>query len=261
MFSCFKTLNVSRRVWKVWLRNKDVFMKTVKVSFLPPFLEPILYLLGLGFGLGVFVGELDGIPYPVYIAPALICVSMMNSSFFECTYATFVRMHYQKTFDAIISTPLNIDEVILGEILWGSTKSVVNASIMLSAVSMLRIVSLPASILIVPLAFLVGLVFSAIAMCFTSIAPNIDFFNYPTYLFITPMFIFSGTFFPLSALPKPIQTISFALFPLTHAVHVARQITTGLIDPKSLLSLIWLATVGTTLTIISIIMMKRRLIV
>jgi len=261
MFNYFKAPNISRRVLKVWLRNKDVFMKTVKVNFLPPFLEPIIYLLGLGFGLGVFVGEVDGVPYPVYIAPALICVSMMNSSFFECTYSTYVRMYYQKTFDAIISTPLNIDEVILGEILWGSTKSVINASIMLSVVSMFRIVSLPSSILIIPLAFLVGLTFSAIAICFTSLAPNIDAFNYPTYLFITPMFIFSGTFFPLSTLPKPMRTISYALFPLTHAVHVARQITTGAIDPKCLLNIIWLATVGTTLTIISINMMKKRLIV
>lgn len=111
--------DVSYRVWKTWLRDKDVFMKTIKVSFIPPSLEPLLYLIAMGFGLGTYAGNIEGIPYAMFIAPALIFISMMNS-FFECTYGSFVRMYYQKTFDAIIATPLNIEEVILREILWGS---------------------------------------------------------------------------------------------------------------------------------------------
>ncbi|MEM2897097.1 MAG: ABC transporter permease [Candidatus Bathyarchaeia archaeon] len=257
----FRLPNVSYRVWKVWLRNKDVFMKTIKVSFIPPFLEPILYLLAIGFGLGFYIGEIDGIPYPAFIAPALICISMMNSAFFECTYASFVRMYYQKTFDAIISTPLNIDEVIFGEILWGSTKSVINVSIMLFVVSIFNLIKLPESLLIVPLSFLVGLVFSAIAMCFTAIVPTIDSFNYPTFLFITPMFFFSGTFIPLSILPQPMRLISFILFPLTHAVYISRGLATGIIASQILLSLVWLLAVGLTLTVVSINLMKKRLIV
>lgn len=236
-------------------------MKTIKVNFIPPFFEPILYLLGIGFGLGLFVREMEGVPYPVFIAPALISISMMNSAFFECTFASFVRMYYQKTFDAIISTPLNMDEVIFGEILWGSTKSIINASIILLVVSIFQLVKFPESLLIIPFSFLVGLTFSAIAMCFTAIVPRIEFFNYPTFLFITPMFLFSGTFFPLHVLPLPIQSISFTLFPLTHAVYITRSLTMGAIESQVILSLIWFICVAVILTILSINLMKRRLIV
>ncbi|MBS7656024.1 ABC transporter permease [Candidatus Bathyarchaeota archaeon] len=261
MKNYFKIPNVSYRVWKVWLRNKDAFMKTAKANFIVPFLEPILYLLAFGFGLGFYIGEINGVSYPVFIAPALICISIMNSAFFECTYGSFVRMYYQKTFDAIIATPLNIDEVIFGEILWGSTKSVINASMMLLVVSIFRLVKLPDSILIIPLAFIVGFTFSTIAMCFTAISPTIDSFNYPTFLFITPMVFLSGTFFPLSILPKLIQFISFAIFPLTHALYISRELTTGALEPRSILSLIWLTTVGAILLILSINLMRKRLIV
>ncbi len=256
----FRIPDVSYRVWKVWMRNRDVFMKTIKVNFLVPFLEPILYLFGIGFGLGLYVGEMDGMPYAAFIAPALISISMMNASFFECTYASFVRMYHQKTFDAIISTPLNVDEVILGEILWGSTKSLINASIMLSVLSALQLVKLPDSLLLIPFSFLVGLVFSAIGMCFTAIVPTIDSFNYPTFLLITPMFLFSGTFFPLSALPEPVQLASQIFFPLTHAVIISRGLASGRIGAQSLVSLAWLASVGSILTILSINLMRRRLV-
>jgi lipooligosaccharide transport system permease protein len=258
---CFRIPEVSHRAWKVWMRNRDVFMKTARVNFIPPFLEPILYLLSLGFGLGLYVGKIEGMPYAVFIAPALMSISMMNSSFFECTYASFVRMYYQRTFDAIISTPLNIDEVILGEILWGSTKSIINTSIMLSVLSALQLVKLPDSILLIPFSFLAGLTFSAIAMCFTAIVPTIDSFNYPTFLFITPMFLFSGTFFPLSALPEPVQLISKILFPLTHIVSISRGLTAGNMGPQAIPSLAWLAAVGAAMTILSINLMRRRLLV
>ncbi|MGC8850185.1 MAG: ABC transporter permease [Candidatus Bathyarchaeia archaeon] len=236
-------------------------MKTARVNFIPPFLEPLLYLAAMGFGLGIYVGDVEGVSYPMYIAPALISISMMNSSFFECTYGSFVRMYYQKTFDAIIATPLNIDEVILGEVLWGSTKSVINASIILLVVYAFRLVKLPESLLIIPISFLVGIVFASIGMCFTSLAPNIDSFNYPTFLFITPMFLFSGTFFPISTLPKPVQVISFAILPLTHAVEVSRSVTLGRIASALIPSLIWLISTGITLCILSINLMKKRLIV
>ena len=259
--SYLKIPRISYRVWKVWLRNKDVFMKTVKVSFIPPFLEPILYLLSLGFGLGLYVQEIGGVSYAAFIAPGLICASIMNGAFFECTYSSFVRMYFQRTFDAIVSTPLNLDEIIFGEILWGSTKSVMDASIILFVVSLFQLVKLPESLLLIPLAFLVGLVFSAIAMCVTAVVPTIEFFNFPVFLFITPMFLFSGTFFPLSVLPQPMQTLSFIIFPLTHAVYVARQLTTGTIQLASFLSVIWLAAVGVIFTILSINLMRKKLTV
>jgi len=256
----FRIPSLSYRVWRVWRRDQDVFMKTYRVNFIPPIVEPILWLLGLGFGLGGFVQPQEGLAYIVFIAPALVATQMMYSSFFECTYASFVRMYYQKTFDAIIATPVSLEEVIAGELLWGATKSLVNSSIVLVVMSVFGLVSSPLAILILPLSFLVGLLFSAVAMCFTAIVPNIDSFNYPAFLLITPMFILSGTFFSLTNLPPAVQTVSNVFFPLTHAVALTRALTVGRVSATLLLNLAWLLVTTPFFFVLSINLMKKRLI-
>lgn len=243
----------------MWRRDQDVFMKTYKVNFFPPLLEPVLYLVGLGLGLGGFVQLPGGLRYDVFIAPALVAVSMMYASFFECTYASFVRMYYQKTFDAIIATPISLEEVIAGEIMWGATKSLINSSIVLVVIAAFGLVQTPFFLAILPLSFLVGIFFSAIAMCFTAISPNIDSFNYPAFLFITPMFILSGTFFPLTGLPE-LQTFANIFFPLTHSVALTRALTTGVLSITLLLNLAWFLVTTPFFFVLSINMMKKRLI-
>lgn len=247
--------------WKVWRRNWDVFFKTYRVNFLPPFIEPVLYLLAIGYGLGMFVGEIEGIPYVLYIAPALLAISMMNSSFFECTYSSFVRMYYQKMFDAMVSTPLSIEDVIAGELLWGATRSFIYATAMLVVLVAFGVVSLPTSLLVIPFSFLAGLLFAGIAMCFTAITPGIDTLNYPAFLFITPMFLFSGTFFPLSVLPGPLQVFALAVLPLAQVVTVTRSLTLASLSPLFLYSLAWIGAVTVVFFFLSIYLMKRRLVV
>jgi len=256
----FQVPKLSYRVWKVWMRNKDVFMKTYKTNFLPSLLEPILYLLALGLGLGSFVQPIDGQPYIQFIAPALVAVSMMFSSFYECTFASFVRMYFQKTFDAIIATPVTIEEVITGEILWGATKSFINSSIVLSVIVAFGMVHSPMFLLIPLISFLVGLLFSSIAMCFTAIVPNIDAFNYPSFLFITPMFLLSGTFFPLTSMPDFLQVAAQIFLPLTNAVAVIRSLAFGNIHLSILLNLAWMLIVTPIFFVLSINLMKKRLI-
>lgn len=260
IIALFRVPKLSYRVWKTWMRNKDVFMKTYKTNFLPSLLEPVLYLLALGFGLGGFVQPIDGQPYIQFIAPALVAVSMMFSSFYECTFASFVRMYYQKTFDAIIATPVSIEEVITGEILWGATKSLINSSIVLGVIIIFGVPPTPLFLLIPPLSFLVGLLFSSIAMCFTAIVPNIDSFNYPNFLFITPMFLLSGTFFPLTSMPELVQTLAQVFLPLTNAVTVTRALASGNIQLSVLLNLVWILIVTPIFVVLSINLMKKRLI-
>jgi lipooligosaccharide transport system permease protein len=253
--------SITRSAWKVWRRNWDVFFKTYQVNFLPPFIEPILYLLAIGFGLGMFVGEIDGVPYVEYIAPALIAISIMNSAFFECTYSSYVRMYYQKTFDAMIATPLALDEVIAGELLWGATRSFIYSSVMLAVLIAFGVVDLPLSLLILPFSFFAGLLFSGIAMCFTALTPGIDALNYPTFLFITPMFLFSGTFFPLEVLPGALQLIARVFLPLTQVVTVTRSLTLSDFSPYFIYSIVWIAGVTVLFFFLSIYLMKRRLII
>jgi lipooligosaccharide transport system permease protein len=255
--------NISRRSWAVWQRNKDVFFKTWKTNFLPPFLEPILYLLAMGFGFGMLIQELpppwDVFSYAEFLGPGLIAISAMYGAFFECTYGSFVRMHYQKTFDAIVATPLTLEDVIAGEILWGATKSFINATIVALVVAAFGLMSFPSFLVIIPLTFLVGLLFGAIAMMFTALVPNIDSFNYPFFLFITPMFLFSGTFFPLEILPQAVQDIAM-LLPLTHTTILMRSFGLGVYGAVDLVSIAYLVVLTLVTFYAAIWMMRRRLV-
>lgn len=236
-------------------------MKTYKANFIPPLMEPILYLVAFGFGLGVFVTQINGVSYVNFLAPALIAISMMNAAFFECTFSSFVRMYYQKTFDAIIATPLNIDEVIMGELLWGATKSTIYTVIVLGVIAAFGLATFPLALLVIPFSFLAGLLFSGLGMIFTAVSPKIDTLSYPTSLYITPMMLISGTFFPITALPSAIQQFSYLFLPLVHVVDITRAMTFGSLSFNLLLSLVWILIVTALVVIVSINMMRRRLIV
>ncbi len=263
----FAIPKLTYRVWKVWHRNFDVFTKTITVNFFPSLLEPILYLLAFGLGLGGYISNIQGQSYLAYIAPALVAISIMNGSFFECTFASFVRMYFQKTFDAIVATPLSVEEVVAGELLWGATKATINSTIVLAVVAAFGLISSPLFLLVIPLAFFGGLMFSSIAMCFTAAAPNIDFFNFPSFLFLTPMFFLCGTFFPLSKLPEALQGVALTVLPLTHIVNMTRGLVSGRVDsilglstPMLLLiSFAWVIAVTVFFFIVSINLMKKRL--
>jgi lipooligosaccharide transport system permease protein len=266
----FSLPKLTYRVWKVWRRNYDVFIKTFKVSFFPPLLEPIFYLAALGAGLGALTAGsanlLGGQTYYQFITPALISITIMYSSFFECTYGSFVRMYYQRTFDGIIATPISVEEVIGGEILWGATRALIGSAIVLAVVAAFDLVikppliTSPLFIFVLPIAFCSGLLFSSIGLCFTALAPNIDFFNYPQFLFITPMFLLSSTFFPLSLLPKPLQIFSEAILPLTHTVNLTKWSIFGNGTLSFALSLLWIAIIAPFFFVLAINLMKKRLI-
>jgi lipooligosaccharide transport system permease protein len=262
--------NISMRFLKVWRRDLDVYLKTWKVNLVPPFLEPILYLLAMGFGLGSFVQPIEGLPYIVYIAPAVVAIATLNSAFFETTYGSFVRMTYQKTFDAIVATPLSLEEVIVGEMAWGAVKGLIYGGIVLSVETALGALgvfplfsytNILLILLVIPFSLLFGLLSSALGMCCTAIAPTIDSFNYATFLLITPMFLFSGTFFPLSSLPAAVQTVVLIALPLPHAVIVSRQLMVNRIDlGQMLLSLSWITVVTVILFILAVVLMNRKII-
>jgi lipooligosaccharide transport system permease protein len=210
-----------------------VYQQNWKISFVPPLLEPLFYLLAFGVGLSALVGTIhyqgSQISYIAFIAPALIAINIMNNAFFENTYASFVRMYYQKTFDAMMATPLSLEEIITGEIIWGATKAVIATTIMLGVISLFGLIRYPEGLLIIPLAFIGGIAFGSIGMYFTGIVPSIELFNLPVFLFITPMFLFSGTFFPVENLPEWAQYLA-VLLPLTHMVNLTRSLSLGIID-------------------------------
>lgn len=256
--------HISLRFLRILQRNSQVLRRTWKVSFLPPILEPVLYLLAFGAGLGLLVREIsyrgEPVSYVAYIAPALIAINIMYNAFFENTYASYVRMYYQKTYDAIMATPLNLDEIITGEIVWGAVKSLMATILMMAVISSFRLLAYPQALLILPLAFLGGLAFGSVAMCFTALVPQIEVFNFPIFLFITPMFLFSGTFFPLETLPNWAQVLA-QILPLTHLVALVRALAMGKLQAQLLLSLLYLAFFSAATFVLAITLMRRRLII
>lgn len=262
-FNAARTFAISRRFVRVWQRNLVVYRRIWKINFLPPIFEPLLYLLAFGVGLSVFIEQVPyrgaQISYVQFIAPSLLSVNMMYNAFFETTYASFVRMYYQKTFDAILATPLSLEEVITGEIVWGATKAVIATALMLAVVSGFGLVRYPEGLLILPLAFLGGMAFGSVGMVFTGILASIDLFNLPIFLFITPMFLFGGTFFPLDNLPLWAQQLATA-FPLTHLVSIARDLAMGIVGRSMLWSLAYLAAFTMVFFPLALHAMRRRLI-
>lgn len=254
---------ISHRTLRVWQRNFSVYRKTWKISFLPPLIEPLLYILAFGVGLAVMVGELQyagrQLSYTVFIAPALVSVAIMYNAFFETTYNSFVRMYYQKTFDALLATPLNLEEIILGEMLWAATKSVIAATLMGTVISLCGLFEFPGTLLLIPLALLGGLLFAAFGMICTALVPGIETFNLPIFLGITPMFLFSGTFFPLQNLPGWAQSVA-QLLPLTHLVALVRGCALQFWSGSLWLSLIYLLVATAILLSLAIALMVRRIV-
>jgi len=255
--------NISARSLRVWQRNRDVYFVTWKTNLVPPLLEPILYLLAFGAGIGALVHEVPYrgamIGYTAFIAPGLLATQVMFQSFFENTYNTFVRMYYQRTFDAIVTTPLTLEDVMAGELLWGASKGTIGCAVMMAAVSLFGLIHYPHALVILPFSFLAGLFFAGLALCFTGWVPQIDSFNFPTFLFVMPMFLFSGTFFPLDVLPRWAQVLAEVL-PLTHVVSVMREACLGRLPARILWDLLYLALATPPVCLFGIHLMKRRLV-
>ena len=247
-----------KRAFRVWQRNSMVYTKLYKSSIVLNFVEPTLYLIALGLGLGAFVKEINGVPYINFIAPGIIASSSMFAATFECTYGTYVRMTYQKTFDAILATPVNLDDLVAGELMWAATKSTFYGAIIMIVISLFGLVDSALIIFIIPVLFLSGLLFAVISMIFTAIVPGIDSFNYFYTLFMTPMFLFSGIFFPLNNLPPVVSKIAF-FTPLYHLVNVCRSFASGALS-RITGDIIWIFVAVILLAPYSFRLMRKRVI-
>jgi len=210
----------------IWSRNIRVWRKLAGPSLMGNFGEPLLYLLVLGYGLGQFVGEVNGLSYMVFLASGVICTSAVNSASFEGMYSAYTRMDVQQTWLGMLSTPISVAEVVFGEVLWAATKSLISVSAILIVSVALGLVGDVWAVFILPVAFLTGLCFSSLALLVTSYARGYDFFLYYTTLFITPMVLLSGVFFPIESLPDFVQYLVKAL-PLYHAISLVRPLMTG----------------------------------
>jgi lipooligosaccharide transport system permease protein len=243
---------------RVWQRHWTVYTKLYKTSFALNFAEPALYLVAMGFGLGAFVQDINGMPYVKFIAPGIIASSSMFAAVYECTYGTYIRMTFQKTFDAILATPINLGDLVAGELVWGATKSVIFGITITIVVALFGLVDSPLIVLAVPFIFLCGLIFAQLSVMFAAIVPGIDSFSYFYTLFMTPLFLFSGIFFPLDSMPEAVAHLAF-LTPLYHLVNICRAFSAGNITGVAG-SMIWIAVVVVLLAPFPFRLMRRKII-
>ena len=173
-----------------------VWKKLALPSMIGNLLDPLFYMLALGYGLGSFIDEINNISYIAFIATGTVCYGTLNSATFEILYSTFSRMHVQKSWDAILITPVRMIDIVNGEILWATTKSVLSGSAIMFVMFALDILNLKQMFFIFPLIILIGVTFSCMGFVITSVSKSYDFFMYYFTLVITPMLLISGVFFP-----------------------------------------------------------------
>ena len=245
---------------RVWRRNLESW-KPYAVSFFVAALgDPIFYLLGIGYGLGRFVTDIDGVPYAVFLTPGIIAFTAMNSATFEITIGAFTRMTEQNTYTAILATPCTVADIVAGDLLWAASKSAVAVSVVLALTAAFGLVHGALALGLVPLGFAIGLLFGTLGMIVTARAPSYDFFNYYFTFVFSVMFLFSGVFFPLASLPRWARVLAWFL-PLTHAVPLCRALagTGGNVALAG--DVAWIVVVTAAAFVVAERLIRRRLLV
>ncbi len=245
----------------VWMRYFDVFRKKIVYSLMTTYLEPLLYLVSFGFGLGGMIGDIQvagvTVPYRKFILAGMLGQTLLFQAFFEAGYGGFIRMYYQRIFKAMAMTPVTLGEVLWAELIWVASKATFASVAILIIGVAIGDFSPVGSLLSLPICFMGGVIFAAVGMASAAKSSTIEDLSYPQYLLIFPMFLFCGVFFPIDKLPEVVQYVAW-VFPLTPLVASLRQLVIGLPAPawSPFLLLLWML----ILVPLSRRMMLRRLI-
>jgi len=216
-----------RHALSVWKRNFALYRRTWALNLLPNFFEPLLYLVSIGIGVGAYVQEMGGTSYVAFLAPGLVAVAAMNGASFEVTYNAYVRMNFEKTYESMLTTPIQPEDVLAGEILWAMTRATIYGGCFLIVIMAMGLAPMPRALLAFPLIPLAGLLFAAIGIAFSLRIPTIDLFSFYFTLFLTPLFLFSDVFFPLQERLSGVWLQLAELLPLLHPVRLMRSVFGG----------------------------------
>lgn len=209
------------RILSIWYRHFRVYTSSFFSNAFPPFLEPLIFLAGLGIGIGGYIPSMGDMNYTLFLASGLIVTSSMYTASFECTYGTFIRLEFDMVYDGMLGAPISPKDLIMGEILFVGTKGFFFSFAVLIVIWAVGIISYPLSIMATLVGFLTGILFGTMSMLITSFVRNINHFNFYFTGLLTPMFFFSGVVFPTERLPKALAFAAEAI-PLTHVVRMAR---------------------------------------
>jgi lipooligosaccharide transport system permease protein len=248
-----------RLALQVWSRDARVFSRVWRGALLPLFLDPLLYFFALGFGLGTYLATINGVPYRDFIAPGLVGSAVMWAAAFETTWNLFYKVDESRQFDAVLATPAEVEDVVLGELLWAATRATVYGTVFLAVVAALGYVDSPWALAMPPFLFLGGACFAICGIAYTAYVRKSDLFTFYFTLFITPMFLFGGIFFPYDDLPGWAQAAAW-LTPLYHVVAISRELATGPEALEVAVHTAWLLAVTLALFAVPVRGFRRRLV-
>jgi lipooligosaccharide transport system permease protein len=215
--------------------------------FLTGFAEPLLFLASIGIGVGALVGTVKGpggqmVPYDQFVAPGLLAAAAMNGAVFDTTFNFFFKYKYAHTFDAMLATPLGPIDIALGEMGWALSRGTIYAGAFLLFMAILGLVSSPWGILCLPAAMLIGFAFAGAGMAATTYMRSFVDFDYVN-IALLPLFLFSGTFFPLSQYSTAVQWI-VRCTPLYQGVALERGLAFGEFSWGMLVNVVYLVVMG-----------------
>jgi lipooligosaccharide transport system permease protein len=252
----------------VWRRNMTEYSHTWMTNILPNFFDPVLYLLGMGLGLGMFVGRgVNGLSYIEFIAPGLMAASAMQGASFETTYNVFVKMNFAKLYDAYLATPAQIQDIAFGEQLWAISRGLIYGCAFMTVLLIFsafghRIITSPAAVLLPVAMLMTANMFALIGLTFTASIRNINYYGFYYTLWLTPLFLFSGIFFPLDN-PQMAggHAVTIAWFtPLFHCVELMRGCAQGPLGWVHALHALWILAASAILSMIVPRRMRKRMV-
>ncbi len=252
--------SLAQRLFSVWYRHVRVYTKNLVSNGLPPFLEPLLFLAGVGLGLGKYITEsMDGLSYIDFLGTGLLVTAAMFTAAYECTFGTFIRLEFEKVYDGMLAAPITVNDLIIGEIIWAGTKGLFFTFAVLCILTLFGIIHLPEGLLAPLVGFLTGLMFGTLSLWITSFVKTINHFNFYLTGIISPMFFFSGVVFPISNLPPSVRFIA-EIVPLTHSVRLARAVSTNHYQLSLLADLLYIAVFIAITGWLAIRRLRKRLI-
>jgi lipooligosaccharide transport system permease protein len=249
-----------RRLYSVWFRHMRVYTKNLASNGLPPFLEPLIFLAGIGLGLGNYITEsVEGLEYIEFLGMGLLVTTAMFTSAFECSFGTFIRLEFHKVYDGMLAAPVTAENLIVGEMLWAASKGFFFSLAVLIILSVFGIVSFTDAYLAPFVGFLTALMFASLSLLVTSFVKTINHFNFYFTGFISPMFFFSGVVFPIDKLPAAVRPFA-EVVPLTHSVRLVRAVCTNSYSWMLGLDLLYIIAFIAIVGFLAVKRLKKRLV-
>ncbi len=212
-----------KSVYYVIVRNYMSFRSLFKIAIVPNLIDPLFYLLAMGFGMGSYLTTVNGMSYTTFVITGLIGATAMTASTSEATVNAFIQYKIEKTYDAMLMTPINLQDIVIGQAIWSALRSVIFGGIFWIVSIFISKTFNIYMLFIIPLLFLIGLIFGLVGLTFTYLAPSREFLNYYNTLVIRPLYMFSDTFFPIDSIPVAFQKLTW-FSPLYHVTNLVRAI-------------------------------------